>query len=164
MKRCWVCKTQKPVSEFHKNASKKCGLASECRGCTAVRQSKERKEDSERLRENRSRNYQKNKVKILAQQRLRYRPNKANARKGALKYLYGITPRDVDVMARFQSGACAICGRVRKLVIDHDHKTGKVRELLCYSCNSALGKFGDCQRMLLAAIRYLKFHDGLREG
>lgn len=65
-----------------------------------------------------------------------------------MKYKYGIT---VDVyvgMYNKQGGKCAICGRHQSelsqaLYIDHDHKTGKIRGLLCAKCNSTLGKFGD---------------------
>jgi hypothetical protein len=53
-------------------------------------------------------------------------------------------------------GRCAICENDEKdLVIDHDHKTGKVRGLLCRQCNSGLGMFGDSMDILKAAILYL---------
>jgi hypothetical protein len=65
-------------------------------------------------------------------------------------------------------GACAICGfeeevksargRLRRLVIDHDHATGIVRDLLCSRCNAALGLFRDDVEVLLAAAQYLVKH------
>ena len=61
-----------------------------------------------------------------------------------------------------QSNICAICktddpGR-RGWSVDHDHETGKVRDLLCFNCNAGLGKFGDDVSLLQAAIEYLKRH------
>lgn len=56
---------------------------------------------------------------------------------------YGITLIDYDNMLLEQNGGCKICGRHPKkyrLSIDHDHKTNKVRGLLCVSCNRALGR------------------------
>lgn len=59
---------------------------------------------------------------------------------------YGITTRNYDWLFLKQKGCCAICGRNqsevrehRRLSVDHDHKTGKVRGLLCLSCNTKLG-------------------------
>lgn len=62
-------------------------------------------------------------------------------------------------MVKSQDGLCAICNRVCKVLvklsIDHDHATGKIRGLLCKSCNSALGLFEDNVDFLRSAIDYL---------
>ena len=50
---------------------------------------------------------------------------------------------------------CCICGEKQELVIDHDHRTGKVRGLLCGSCNKGLGFFKDNKKYLNSAIKYL---------
>ena len=65
-------------------------------------------------------------------------------------------------------GSCAICGfeeevksargRLRRLVIDHDHATGMVRDLLCSRCNAALGLFRDDLEVMRAAVEYLAKH------
>lgn len=53
-------------------------------------------------------------------------------------------------------GVCDLCGRTGKRpTIDHDHKTGAFRGILCYACNLALGLFGDDPERLAAAIKYL---------
>lgn len=61
------------------------------------------------------------------------------------KRRYGITPEDYERMAKEQNNCCAICSQPvenltkrDKLCIDHDHKTGKVRGLLCGGCNAHL--------------------------
>lgn len=61
---------------------------------------------------------------------------------------------------RLQNGACAICGGTswggRLPCVDHDHKTGKVRGLLCNACNLALGYFNDDANALARAAEYLR--------
>ena len=67
-------------------------------------------------------------------------------RKYQLLSRYGITPDDYDKMLKEQKGCCAICGRHQmefdiRLCVDHSHKTGEIRRLLCYRCNVDLGIF-----------------------
>lgn len=50
---------------------------------------------------------------------------------------------------------CVICGSKEKLVVDHDHKTGKIRGLLCNHCNRGLGHFKDDPMLLEFAAQYL---------
>jgi len=72
--------------------------------------------------------------------------------------LYGIDVEDYERMLFEQDGVCAICKEPssgRALDIDHDHKTGKVRGLLCSNHNRALGLFSDDIILLLRATEYL---------
>lgn len=73
---------------------------------------------------------------------------------------YGLTPERYLDLVEEQDGRCAICRRVskRELSIDHCHRTGPVRGLLCTSCNIGLGLFGDDPERLRAALAYLDFH------
>ena len=72
-----------------------------------------------------------------------------------LRIRYGITLEDYNAMYERQGGRCAICGAGGKLVVDHDHKTGKVRELLCHLCNAMIGCAREDRAILTAAIAYL---------
>lgn len=69
---------------------------------------------------------------------------------------HGLTPEDVEVLLRRQNGLCAICEDAGTLCIDHDHKTGIVRGLLCRRCNIGLGHFRDDRIALQRAIDYLQ--------
>ena len=75
----------------------------------------------------------------------------------------GITKKDYNKSFLIQEGKCAICGvhqkdLKRKLFVDHNHKTGKVRDLLCSKCNFGLGHFNDDPWLLEKAIKYLGKH------
>jgi len=60
-------------------------------------------------------------------------------------------------MGWLPKGDCAICGRHKDVVKDHDHKTKGKRGLLCLACNSGLGQFQDSVAMLQRAIAYLEY-------
>jgi hypothetical protein len=74
-----------------------------------------------------------------------------------LKYLYGIPLAEYERLRARQHNACAICGRAPDgaLRVDHDHRTGRVRGLLCNKCNIGLGLLGDDRESLTRAIAYL---------
>lgn len=84
-------------------------------------------------------------------------PDKAKEIK--LKRYYGITIERYRLMETEQNLVCKICKRVcssgRELCVDHCHKTGKIRGLLCGKCNTGLGSFNDNTESLLEAIKYL---------
>ena len=91
--------------------------------------------------------------------------SKRKGQKQTLKK-YNLTNEQYEEMFRAQNGLCAICGRAwekRRLAVDHNHKTGKVRGLLCGSCNIRLGYIEMVKRMRLNLrpfLRYLEKYDG----
>jgi len=78
---------------------------------------------------------------------------------------YGITSIEYNKILKKQNGVCAICGKSeslkiknttkRRLTIDHEHKTGKIRGLLCTKCNLGIGNFLDDINIMEKAIKYL---------
>jgi hypothetical protein len=89
---------------------------------------------------------------------------KSQHRERNLKRNYNITLEIYNKILESQNSRCAICGKeetvvIRKnllnLAVDHDHKTGKVRGLLCGNCNQLLGKANDSVELLNNAIKYL---------
>lgn len=90
---------------------------------------------------------------------INYKNNLSREKNTRLKNDFGITLVEYKLMFEKQNGQCAICFKPPKrknLAVDHCHKSGKIRGLLCGNCNTALGKFSDNQNLLLNAIEYLK--------
>ena len=72
---------------------------------------------------------------------------------------YGITEKQYDFMLCAQDGGCWICGstpKKRRLHVDHNHKTGAVRGLLCMRCNRGLQFFSDDAKRLANAAEYIR--------
>lgn len=73
----------------------------------------------------------------------------------------GATERELEVLLEQENEGCAICGGApnggcSRLAVDHDHRTGRVRGLLCMHCNQAIGKFKDDPKLLRRAADYLE--------
>jgi hypothetical protein len=77
------------------------------------------------------------------------------ARNYHLRRRYGITAEQADQMLAEQGGLCAICLEAPAQHVDHDHRTGRVRGLLCFNCNGALGQFRDRADLMMRAFVYL---------
>lgn len=91
--------------------------------------------------------------------------DKIHQRRKHLKHLYGITEFGFSVILKGQKNTCAVC-RKRKWgpkgpCVDHDHKTGNIRGILCSRCNLGLGHFLDSIDLLEQALTYLKKHRGI---
>jgi hypothetical protein len=95
---------------------------------------------------------------------LNKKKDKAAIRDWQLQNAYGITTEDYNELLQRQHGRCAICleddpkspDRVKHWYIDHCHTTGKVRGLLCNSCNRGIGLLSDSIENLERAIFYLR--------
>lgn len=84
------------------------------------------------------------------------------AHESRVQKTYGLGPGDYDRLYEAQDNVCAICrratGSARRLSVDHDHKTGTVRGLLCRPCNDMLGHLKDDPSAFERAARYLRDH------
>jgi len=73
---------------------------------------------------------------------------------------YQMNDRDYEDMFKLQDFMCAICkkgnNQIHKFCVDHCHKTGQIRGILCSTCNKAIGLLRDSEESLLRAIEYLK--------
>lgn len=108
-----------------------------------------------------------NRISVNKHNRKYKNDNPDKIREYHLLYNYGITLEEYENILIDQNGLCAICnnpekfiapktGQLQKLTVDHCHTTGKIRGLLCRTCNSALGKLKDNIEILNKAIDYLR--------
>jgi hypothetical protein len=144
-KPCSQCGQVKPLSEFSPHKGLKSGKQSACRVCLRVKKKEDYRKHPERYKANAAKHRKEN-------------PRKAKDH--VLQWLYGITLDQYEEMVRRQGAKCAICNAVPlagvSLHIDHSHRTGRIRGLLCRECNHGLGKFRDRIDLLLRAKRYLE--------
>ncbi len=85
------------------------------------------------------------------------------ARKNRLMETHGIDEAMFDSMFSAQNGLCAICNINAAKAVDHDHKTGHVRGLVCGNCNFALGHVRDDVNIIQSCINYLIHHNEEKE-
>lgn len=152
---CNKCNVEKHSSEFH-NCSKSYtgGIKYSCKKCSKL------------IRHN---YYKNNKLRTKETCKLWVKNNphkmKLYYKKQDLKKLYGLTIEKFNNMLREQNYNCAICAQhmsnctKKTLYVDHCHKTGKIRKLICGNCNSGLGMFKDRIDLLQLAISYIKEHN-----
>lgn len=148
LKKCSTCKLEKERTEFWKRSLSRDGLAYICKTCDGTRYMRMKKE----------------KGSALAAKQKEWRDNnKDRIRKNRLQHKFRMSVEDFERLRRQQNYSCAICGeheskagRYKILNVDHDHKTGKSRGLLCSNCNRCLGLLKDSISYLDKAIKYLK--------
>ena len=142
---CRTCRTHKPKSEFYSDNTRSVGVGSECKVCVkaSLVAWKER---------NQGRNAETRRSRSNA--RRRSDPNvAAKARASVLKCKYGLNSVAYDEMLNNQRGVCAICLKSEtfcgtgtkpvSLAVDHCHRTGRIRGLLCKRCNTAIHMFDE---------------------
>ena len=132
---CCDCKELLPAEAFSKKPKTKRGYSNKCQKChnTYVREIW----------------YPKNREKQIKSSKTWSENNKSQV----IATKYGIPVSDADKLLLITE--CQICNSKVKLVIDHNHETGKVRGRLCTECNLGLGKLGDTAESLTKALNYL---------
>lgn len=131
-KQCQFCKKTKSLDNFFKKNNSRDGFGSYCKDC--------------KLKKN-TISWKANKHKHIEQRKNSH-----------LEKKYGITLKEYKKILSNQNGVCLICRNkdIRKLAVDHNHKTGEIRGLLCGKCNQGIGLFNDDIKILRRAIEYLK--------
>ena len=151
------------MDEIITKKCKKCGetdfyKSGGCKNCVKARNNKYRAEHPEEARARHKKYHAEHREEHCAYNKKHYAEHREEARAIALMRNYGITIEEYDNMFAAQNGICAICGKPqngKRLFVDHNHETDKVRGLLCQNCNIALGHMGDDAQLLIKAIDYL---------
>lgn len=148
MQKCNQCGEEKKISEFYKHKNKANGHQSYCKKCTYENAEQWVKNNLERNRKTKKDWYKINSKRLLLKR---------------IKQEYGLSEQEYNGLIEKQKNKCAVCGtsdvkmnHCKRLVIDHCHKTGKVRGLLCNHCNTALAAVNDNVDTLKKLIKYVK--------
>ena len=132
---CNRCEIYKPWSSFAINSKGKNGRKSICKHCS-------------------------NKVQIALMKSRREKDPEGERLKRYHKHLrlsFNMSPEDYDRLFYLGDGSCWCCGKnSERLDVDHCHETGLVRGLLCFKCNTAIGKLGDTASSVMNAYNYLE--------
>lgn len=159
IKICYVCKQAKEVEHFGlaNNSKGDDGRAAYCIDCSATLTEREKAAIVTKLWRIR------NKVKHDKQHK-----------NYSLQKTYGISIDQYNEMLHEQNSVCAVCfepstvmrkdGRIHSLCVDHDHRTGEVRSLLCHTCNTLLGHIEIDPARVQRLLSYLKLHKENQKG
>lgn len=166
-KTCTQCQETKSLTAFAQRAGKRQGTYySYCRDCNNENLRVWAKNNPDKVRAKEERRRERLKQSPLRRKGYVYRQEYRHENyKTVGKFRpYGITREEFLLMMERQMGVCAICkrpetvrdqkGRIRDLAIDHNHKTGKVRGLLCFRCNTTLGLI-ESSDFISEAMNYL---------
>jgi len=176
-KRCTGCEQELPLASFAADRNRRDGLQVRCRECVAEYSAAHYRRRREALGKT-----VREKVDIPAGHKLCracgevkphsewHRNSSASdglstrckacrairGREDHLKRQYGLTEAERDEMVASQMGLCVICLKAPAIHVDHCHETGRVRGVLCFNCNSAIGKLGDDPDAVRRAAAYLE--------
>jgi len=150
-KTCVTCGKTLPLDQFARANRNKNGRGSRCKPCHLAAAQAWQRANPERHHEH-----------SLRASRKHYHQNPDYYRNWFLVKKYGITLDEYDALLEQQGGGCAICGRKpasKRLSVDHDHRSGRVRGILCDGCNRAIGVL-----KLEQPERFQRIADYLSEG
>lgn len=165
VKSCRKCGETKSLGDFYRQAGMRDGHRNDCKDCQRAAHrdwySRNREYSIGRVKE-----WQHKNPERLRAWRRKYREEhgeekKRRDREGHLRRKYGVTQNMFEALVLAQLGKCAICGanEAMELHIDHDHRTKKVRGLVCGKCNKAIGLLNDDPDRLTSAKKYLERAD-----
>jgi hypothetical protein len=170
MKTCTRCKIERPIGQYSKDKSKKSGLRPYCKTCVKKRYNAEREkhktyskrhyaENREKYRTYSKRHYEYNREKHKTYSKNYYlnEKNKYKVATNTRRRKYGISEDEFCRLVNQQNNCCGICSKKFDYTpsVDHCHRTGEIRGILCNRCNTGLGQFSDSPELLENAIKYL---------
>jgi hypothetical protein len=165
MKTCKKCGETKLLEDFFEMAGMRDGHRNECKACN-LREKADRHRKNPQPARDRVKAWQAANPERVRERAERYKASGRKAlsdRRSYLKRKYGVTPEWYDEQLAAQDGGCAICGKPPRddisLHVDHDHESGALRSLLCFTCNNLLGDVNDDAALLEKAAAYLLGHD-----
>ena len=146
-------KTPRPIEDFWGYPKNKW-----CKPCIRLAQKNWVDRNRDKVNKTSRDSYQKNRERRRLLARSRYDPEKSKEER--LLRRYGISLKEYRYLLLKQNNLCAICEKEdcnsRSLAVDHCHVTGKIRGLLCVSCNNLLGRAKDSVSTLRRAVKYLE--------
>jgi Recombination endonuclease VII len=162
-RKCNKCGIEKELSSnnFCKDKYDKSGYTYQCKVCRAIKQKEWSLANLDKIKQINDKNKNKRKVFYSSPEGIE------SSRRAHLKRTYGLTLEEFNEKLKSQNNKCAICGNEETrdkhnvFAVDHCHKTGKIRDLLCWKCNSGLGLYNDNKQLLINAIKYLEKHESL---
>lgn len=163
MKTCSKCKLEKEDTEFYRTSGKRC---KPCHNAWCIewgrRNPDKNRENARRWYHRKPENSEKSIINALEWQAKNPEKRKKNILRQQVKK-YGLTLEQYQEMELRQEGKCAICGLKpnRRLAVDHNHETGKVRQLLCNNCNTIIGHCKESVEILQDTINYLNLYSPL---
>lgn len=164
---CKNCGGKKNLSEFFKHPKRRNGVNStKCKSCLRIaggHQKRENRIKGGKIFCTKCKIHKKSKDFCYDKKGIKKRAFYCREcyRDSSIKFKYGLSSEGYDKLLCKQNYCCAICktkatGIISKYFsIDHNHKTGTIRGLLCNHCNTAIGKFKDDVNILQVAIEYL---------
>lgn len=157
---CCKCKTEKDNKYFAKDNCQKDKLHSYCKECVNIISKKYYYKNKEKIQKRMNKYSSEHREQKREYAKTWYIKNKDRKKEYHIRKAFGIDISKYNIILKNQNNKCAICdidnnNLNRSLVIDHCHKTGKIRGLLCGRCNLMLGNIKDNKNILKKMIKYL---------
>jgi hypothetical protein len=179
MKTCSKCQARKPAAQFYSHPTTRDGLSSWCRVCTCAERKAAQLRDPEGHRAKARAWYWANRERAISRttrSRAKWTPehherHRHHNFKSHLRRKYGVTLEWWHAKQTEQNNLCALCGspptitergksrtKASPWIVDHNHQTGAVRDLLCVRCNTLVGFVETSPHLIESALAYLRRH------